>query len=721
MARRGQRQSGSAATATRRQRRGRELDNDGIIPVLARAVREVEGAAQRGALKPAARTKFQVVALLAREERTRVKGDTTAGEAHRAEQLKRLDGIATILAKTAARDTSLLVLLAEDARVSDAAKDLKEEMLSSAGLEAPARPEPVPEAVDESSPTVPAAPRQVRPASVQARQLANPFLAPDFSVDRRPPQPRRLSNWELLGPLLESFERASGGASACMDLPDPTSLNAPGSFELMRHQAQVVASAAQGHRTFLLADEPGLGKTAQALLAAQAADAYPLLVVVPNVVKTNWAREAGLWTPRHRATVIHGNGEAVDGFADIVVVNYEVLDRHVGWLGDFGFRGMVVDEAHFIKNKTSQRSQHVLQLADRIRHRAGNPLLMALTGTPLINDVDDFRAIWQFLGWIGDKAPRAELMERLEETGLTPADPWFYPAARTSVVNLGIVRRRKVDVAADIPARRVADLPVELDDDLGRSIREAERELARRLVERYHGAMERRTSGVVTDGIDHELVRRVAGWEREDTATTSDENVFTMMRRIGQAKAALAADYTAQLARSVGKVVFFAKHIDVMDTAEETFARRGIGYSSIRGDQTPRVREQNITAFLEDPDVSVIVCSLSAAGVGINLQVASNMVLAELSWTDAEQTQAIDRIHRIGQSEPVTAWRIIASQTIDTKIAELIDAKAGLAARALDGSDEEVSSSADVQLEALVALLTEALEAEQTGTDRTTA
>ena len=105
------------------------------------------------------------------------------------------------------------------------------------------------------------------------------------------------------------------------------------------------------------------------------------------------------------------------------------------------------------------------------------------------------------------------------------------------------------------------------------------------------------------------------------------------------------------------------------------------------------------------------VCSLSAAGVGLNLQVASNVVLAELSWTAAEQTQAIDRIHRIGQSEPVTAWRIIAAQTIDSKIAELIDSKAGLAARALDGSDDEVSSSVDVQLEALVALLTDALAA----------
>ena len=171
-----------------------------------------------------------------------------------------------------------------------------------------------------------------------------------------------------------------------------------------------------------------------------------------------------------------------------------------------------------------------------------------------------------------------------------------------------------------------------------------------------------------------------------------------MMRRIGQAKAELAADYAAQLARSAGKVVFFAKHIDVMDAAEETFARQGVRFSSIRGDQTPTARQANIDAFVNDPDVAVAVCSLTAAGVGLNLQVASNIVLAELSWTNAEQTQAIDRIHRIGQAEPVTAWRIIAAQTIDARIAELIDSKAGLAARALDGSDEEISSSADVQL-----------------------
>jgi len=669
-------------------------------------VRQVEAAAQRGKVRPSGRTAYQVVALLVREERARVKADTTVPESERVAMLSRLDGIATILAKTAARDTSLLELLADGAFVSPSAVDLKNDLLRAAGREPAPEPEPEPPAQAASTT------RRVVPPTVIARQLANPFLAPDFSaVPAARPTTNRLGSWELLGPLFRAFEY--GGDATCMPLPEPSEVvHGIRGLELMHHQAQVVAAAAAGHRTFLLADEPGLGKTAQALLAADAADAFPLLVVVPNVVKTNWAHEAALWTPRRKATVIHGDGDTIDGFADIVIVNYEILDRHVGWLGNHGFRGMVVDEAHFIKNKSSQRSQHVLELSERIRARSANALLMALTGTPLINDIEDFKAIWQFLGWIGEKKPSRALMAALEETGLTPADRGFYAAARTSVIDLGIVRRRKVDVAADIPARRVADLPVELDDEAGRTIRAAEQELARRLVARYEAALAARPVVVDIEGIDHDLVRKVAVAERKNAGSDkTGDNVFTVMRKIGQAKAGLAADYAAQLARNVGKVVFFAKHIDVMDTAEQTFAKRGVGYASIRGDQTPKVRKANIEAFLTDPDVAVVVCSLTAAGVGINLQVASNLVLAELSWTSAEQTQAIDRVHRIGQTEPVTAWRIIAAQTIDSRLAELIDDKAGLAARALDGSDEEVGSSADVQLEALVSLLTEALAA----------
>jgi len=699
------------ATKNRPQTRKRHTHNEGIIPLLARAVREVEASAQRGKASSANRTKFHVIALLMREERARVRTEEGISDTERVETLKRLDGVAAILAKTAARDTSLITLLEPTAAVTDATRALKRKMLTQAGIELPDD-----EPQEAAQPLVPAElmERQVQPPGIEARKLANPFLTPDLTHVKRPTPVVRLANWELLGPLLKSFEQGGSG-SACMPLPEPPVPDrlAPPGLELMPHQARLLASVRDGHRSFLLADEPGLGKTAQSVIAASVADAYPLLVVVPNVVKMNWAREVQRWTPQRRVTVIHGDGDDIDAFADVFVVNYDILDRHLSWISSFGFRGMVVDEAHMIKNVQSQRSRNVLSIADRIRARVPGvrPLLLALTGTPLINDIDDFRAIWRFLGWIDAEKPGPDLMAKLEADGYTPADSAFYPAARQRVVEMGIVRRRKIDVAADLPAKRVVDLPVELDDEMGRSIREAEQQLADKLLARFETIKAGRLGRELSDA---SIIRMVCTQELEESnASSNGLNVFTMVRRIGQAKAELAADYAAQLARSVGKVVFFAKHIDVMDHAEAAFAERGIGSVSIRGDQTATARQQEIDAFNNDPDVAIAVCSLTAAGVGVNLQAASDVVLAELSWTDAEQTQAIDRVHRIGQEEPVTAWRIVAAQTIDARIAELIDAKAGLAARALDGAPARSEDQDPVQLLALMSVLASALEAKQ--------
>ena len=699
-----------ARTGTRRN----TLDNSGLIPILARKVREVEAKAQTGKkVGPTNRTKFQVIAFLVREERARVKGDASLTDASRAEQLKRLDGVATILAKTAARDTSLIQLLEVDHATSPVAQKMRRDWLVESGAEI--NPEDLIITTEQAKPVQEFAPelaeKQVLPLSVKARLKSSPFLEPDFSKPATGSIPvMRLSNWELLGPLFKSFETGAGGGSACMPMPAVPKFDrySPQGRELMPHQIRFIESVREGHRTFLLADEPGLGKTAQSLIAASVANAFPLIAIVPNVVKMNWAREVERWIPGRKATVIHGDGTDVDAFADVFIVNYEVLDRHLSWIGQMGFKGMVVDEAHFIKNLTSQRSKHVLALADRIvaRTPGHNPLRIALTGTPLINDIDDFRAIWMFLGWIDGDKPSAELTAKLEATGLTPADQGFYASARDTVVSMGIVRRRKIDVAKDLPAKRVVDLPVELDDELGNSIKAAEAELAKRLLDRYN----RLTVSGNFRGSSAELIRMVAQQELDESkGQKTGDNVFTMVRKIGQAKAGLASDYAAQLARSVGKVVFFAKHIDVMDTAERAFAAQGIKSVSIRGDQSTAARQEAIDAFNKDESVQVAVCSLTAAGVGLNLQASSNVVLAELSWTSAEQTQAIDRVHRIGQEMPVTAWRIIAAQTIDAKIAELIDSKRGLAARALEGEELEAGSQDSIQLDALVHILTRAI------------
>jgi len=125
-------------------RRPQRPDQDGIIPVLAQVAREVDNVVRRPPTRPAIRTKFQVVALLVREEKARVMADPELTPAKREQELKRLDGVATLLARIAARDTSLLALLAEDARVSDAAREYKATLMRKGGLEVPAEPEPAP-------------------------------------------------------------------------------------------------------------------------------------------------------------------------------------------------------------------------------------------------------------------------------------------------------------------------------------------------------------------------------------------------------------------------------------------------------------------------------------------------------------------------------------------------------------------------------------------------
>ena len=204
MARPGQRQAGARRTAPRKQRRVRHRGD--VVSVLARTVREVEAAARRGRVTPAVRTKFQAVALLLRDERARVRA-AAGTDSRRAEQLKRLDGIAAILATTAVQDAGLLALLAEGSGVSDAARSLKREMVRDLGIEpAPEEIAPAETATASAGPE-----RRVVPQSVISRQLANPFLAPDFSaVPQLTSRPRRLADWELLGPLLSSFERAGG-------------------------------------------------------------------------------------------------------------------------------------------------------------------------------------------------------------------------------------------------------------------------------------------------------------------------------------------------------------------------------------------------------------------------------------------------------------------------------------------------------------------------------
>ena len=254
--------------------------------------------------------------------------------------------------------------------------------------------------------------RQVDPAVRSSRASSPTRSSPPTSPHARPAQTPASPAGRLGadGPALQGVRdgrrRRAARRWSCPRVPEFDRLS-PKGLEIMPHQSRFLEAVRDGHRTFLLADEPGLGKTAESVLAASVADAYPLLAVVPNVVKMNWAREVERWTPQRRATVIHGDGEHVDAFADVFIVNYEILDRHLSWLelarpqGHGRRRGALHQEpAARSARRTCSRSPPASA------SRSRDPLLLALTGTPLINDVEDFDAIWQFLGWIDGREAR---------------------------------------------------------------------------------------------------------------------------------------------------------------------------------------------------------------------------------------------------------------------------------------------------------------------------
>ena len=216
------RTNGSNGSATHQNQRQRSGDDPApIIPILARRVREVEAKSMEGKVGPAKRTKFQVIALLVREERARIKSDTTITAAARTELLKRLDGVATILAKTAALDTSLLRLLDGNATPGPAAQRMRLEWLIESGAEVTPEEMRSASSTPVRTPTVPAelAAKQVLPASVPSRVRANPLPRPRLSHLRDEEyRPGLLARWDLMDPLYRAFEQGAGGGAASMTL-----------------------------------------------------------------------------------------------------------------------------------------------------------------------------------------------------------------------------------------------------------------------------------------------------------------------------------------------------------------------------------------------------------------------------------------------------------------------------------------------------------------------
>jgi SWI/SNF-related matrix-associated actin-dependent regulator of chromatin subfamily A-like protein 1 len=423
--------------------------------------------------------------------------------------------------------------------------------------------------------------------------------------------------------------------------------------ELRPFQRGGVAYVLDARRTFL-ADEQGLGKTVQALAALEADDAFPAVVVCPASLKLNWQREIEHWLPHRSVTVISGTGGTAPA-ADIAVLNYEIVHAHRTRLALRRPRALVLDESHYVKNPRAKRTRAVRRLAEALPEDA---LRLALTGTPVMNHPDELIAQLRILGRLEEFGSGARFARRFQGPGAEQRIHWH-------LRRRCFVRRLKADVLPQLPAKRQVVVPVALENE--REYRLAEQDVIAWLREQPLDLSE--------------LEARVAAALRAERLA----QLNALKRLAARGKAGPALAWIGDFLASDEPLVVFAGHREVQNLLLVRFpdAVHLLGRDSVAA------REAAVRAFQAPDGPQLIVCSTRVGAQGITLTRASNVAFLDLEWTPAIHDQAEDRCHRIGQDDAVTAWYLLAAETIDETMIELIARKRGIVGAVTDGRLDE--------------------------------
>ena len=420
---------------------------------------------------------------------------------------------------------------------------------------------------------------------------------------------------------------------------------------LMPFQTAGVVYALRQRRVFI-ADEQGLGKTVQALAAIESAAAYPAVVVCPASLKLNWLRECTRWLPGRRAEPLSGRRGPLP-LADIVVVNYDVLDARADALADLEPQALVLDESHYVKNPNAKRTKATIELSNRLPDDA---LRLALTGTPLVNRPRELVPQLRALGRLGDFGSGASFERTFEGQVARERLHWHLRASC-------YVRRRKDEVLTQLPPKRRITVPIPLANE--HDYRHLEEDLV--------------------DWLRHEVHDPRALAERIDSALRAEALVkLNALRHVAaRGKLHAAIEWIKTFLESGERLVVFAHHRDIQSELVRAFPRA----ARILGTDSVEERQRNVELFQKPRGgAPLCICSLEAASHGFTLTAAASVAFLELGWTPAKHDQAEDRVHRIGQDRHVTAWYLLAADTIDERIAALIDYKRALVGSVTDGS-----------------------------------
>jgi superfamily II DNA or RNA helicase len=412
----------------------------------------------------------------------------------------------------------------------------------------------------------------------------------------------------------------------------------------------------------LLADDMGLGKTVQVLAHLAARRGRPSLVVAPRSLVFNWKREAARFTPDLRV-LDHTGGDRRppgDHFADhdLIFTTYGTLRRDADALAAIRFDHVVLDEAQAIKNEASDTSRAARRLA--ADHR------LALSGTPVENHLGELWSLVEFLnpGMLG----RATTWKAVTEGRPNPEAIALLGRALRPLM----LRRTKAEVAPDLPARMEETWVCELEG--------SERALYDELRDRFRAELLQTAS---TGGVAPAGTRVLEALLRLRQAACHPGLVDPARRHERSAKLDALLPELLSLRASGQKALVFSQFRSLLDIVKPALEAEGLVVAQLDG-QT-RDREALVQRFQEDPTLGVLLISLKAGGVGLNLTAAEYVFVLDPWWNPAAEAQAIDRAHRIGQTKPVFAYRLIARDTVEERIAELQQKKRALADSVIRG------------------------------------
>ncbi|HLK62692.1 MAG TPA: DEAD/DEAH box helicase [Bryobacteraceae bacterium] len=443
-----------------------------------------------------------------------------------------------------------------------------------------------------------------------------------------------------------------------------------------------------------LADDMGVGKTAQvlaqlesrrALLAAKRKDVKgdapcgPSLVVVPKSLVFNWKQEAARFTPELRVLDHTGSARDFAEFSDydVILTTYGTLRRDAAEFKDIEFDYIVLDEAQAIKNATTESAKSARLLRGRNR--------LALSGTPVENHLGELWSIFEFLnpGMLG----AASVLKLAGAGGRNPSEETRQLLAHA--LRPFILRRTKEQVAKELPPKSEQTIFCELEPP--------QRKLYNELRAHYRNTL---LTSATEKAWGKSKIQVLEALLRLRQASCHPGLLDPKRRGDPSAKLDMLIDRLTEIVAEGHKALVFSQFTSFLAIVRERLDQAELTYEYLDGATTDR--QKHVEHFQNDPGCGLFLISLKAGGLGLNLTAAEYVFLLDPWWNPAVEAQAVDRAHRIGQTNQVFAYRLIARDTVEEKVLQLQNSKRELAA-AIIGEDNSLIR--DLQREDLEMLL----------------